>query len=136
MVKIREPETLIKVATSYEDLEKIVKKFNPNVISVKSILGNTVQYHLYEEKPEHCMIILSQQVKKEVAPGDSNIQLTITSESEDLNKKVYEELSQRTGLEFREAPEFLQKIMPGLNAIFPVFKKHGKEAVITFLRGL
>lgn len=136
MVKITAPETLMKVATSFDDLENIVKKFDRGMVPIKSPLGNTKQYHLYEEKPEHCMMIISQQIEKKIAPGNYNIQLTITSESQELNKQVYEEFKQRTNLEFREAPEHLQKIMQGLKSVFLVFKEHGKEAVLNFYKGL
>lgn len=130
------PETLVKVATSFDDLEDIVKRFSPETVNIPSVMGNTIQYGFFEDKPTY-FFMMSQQINKQVEPKyNYNIILSVTSESRTLNQEVYEKLIEKTHLEFKEAPEFLTKNTGIFNQMFYVLKLRGKDAMIDTFKAL
>ena len=131
-----EPETLVKVATSFDDLEDLVKRFSTDIINVPSVMGNTVQYGFFEDSPTYFFMI-SQQIKKQIEPKYSyNIILSVTSESSELNQEVYKKLIEKTRLEFMEAPEFLTRNTEIFNQMFYILKFKGKDALINTFKAL
>ena len=138
MVAIYEPETLTKIGIFDGDLESTVMKFNPKIMCMPLGSQEVIKYALYEESPEPYLLMISQQ-KQKLSSYIGNIlhntTLTITSDSEKLNQKIYENFEQKTGISLLDAPEEYARLMKNIGSAFSVFKEKGLAAMI-FLQKL
>lgn len=138
IVPSERPITLARVAIFNGNLETAVQRFNPACARVTAGLGNTKKYALYHEGQRPYLLMVSQQINKEitVVQGSSyNSQLTVTSRYSDLNEEVAREFQTKTGIEFRESPAKLAEFMQNMGMSFSVFEMHGQKAM-EVLRGL
>jgi hypothetical protein len=122
MVTIAYPKTLLKTGIFHGDLEKAVKKFNPNVEYLDKGLGNTVKYGCFENTKDPYLFIISQQKDEIVNKAGFNTCLSIISYEEKTNLKIFKE--------FTEASKITLNVMPP-EWLLGFFMLYGPQ---TFLR--
>lgn len=130
MVKIREPSTLVKTGIFNGNLEKAVKKFNPNMQYLSLGLGNTNKYGIFDVTGEPYLLIIAQQKNKIINSEGYNTSLSITSYEEERNLEIYKKFRNLSRIELNvEPPEWFRESLQLMNFTFPIFEKNPKAAM-------
>lgn len=138
MVAINKPTTLTRVSVFRGDLEKAIRNFSYEFKPIKVGLGNTRKYALYKEGNRPYLLMISQQIDRQITNLEGieyNTILTVTSRYPERNKKVSEKFQERTEIDFIQAPKKLATMMQGLGLSFTVFERYG-ESAMNVLRNL
>ena len=134
MEEFEPPKTLVKVGIFIRDLEKALMKFDSEIQQVPIGFIDMYKYVIYKEKPAPYFLMISQ--RQEITFEEYNVLLTITSDSDELNQKIYEEFRQKTGISLRDvlAPSSLGTELMGIS--FLAYKKRGEKSFMDFLKKL
>ena len=137
MEESKQPKTLEKVGIFIRDLEEALKRFDSDIQQIPIGIVDIYKYAVYREKPAPYFLMISQ--KQEIAFEEHNISLTITSDSDELNQKIYKKFRQKTGINSKDAQptpyleiEYLGTELLGIS--FLAFKKSGEKAVMDSLK--
>ena len=139
MVAIYEPETLTKIGTFDGDLEATIKNFSPDFCLVTYGLENNNKYALYKEFPESHLVMISQKKQKSknsIGNILHNTTLTITSDSNKLNQKIYQEFREKTSMSLLDAPEEYARFMKIIGIAFQILREKGPAAMISLQKPL
>ncbi len=122
-------QTLTKVGISEDELGSVVRNYSKELTIINVGAKDVKKYGLYSENPEY-LLIASRQADGLLTHPGYNVILTVTSESNETNAQIAHEFEQKTGIDLREAPKGLERIMQICYEIsFPVFKQNGKKAM-------
>ena len=132
---IKNPQTLVKVGRYDNPLEEAVRRFREPLTSVQVGLGNTIKYATFKEAEEPYLLMVSQQKNKLVTSAGYNVILTVTSYSEDRNRKIAHQFETETRISLDlEVPEQLKRHFMMMNMSFSAFEKN-PGAAMAVLRG-
>ncbi|MFZ5954822.1 MAG: hypothetical protein ACOYT4_00165 [Nanoarchaeota archaeon] len=127
MINSQPPYTLTRIANSHKGLEEVLGLYKEGFVPIE--MGITEKFLLYNPSSPQHLIMISQQKKGVDLQNEYNVLLTITSDDSSLNKKIAEEIAEKTKIGFYDAPPNQSDFMSNLNFVFPVFKKYGLQAI-------
>lgn len=136
MVETPNTQTLARSAIFFGDLEETVKKYSTECRQTRSILGNTIQYGLYQTQPSPYLFMVSKQKDNILVNNEYNLLLTVTSDFSETNRLVVERFRETTGINLVEPSAYISQHFQFLNNILPIMKKHGDRAMDVLNGGL
>ncbi|HLD37000.1 MAG TPA: hypothetical protein VJA86_00210 [Candidatus Nanoarchaeia archaeon] len=123
------PQTLTRVGIFEDELGSVAGNYSEELTRINVGAKDVKKYGPYSENPGY-LIIVSRQADGLLTHPGYNVILTVTSESNETNAQVACEFEQKTGINLREVPKSLERMMQICYEIsFLTFKQHGKKAM-------
>jgi len=128
--------TLVRWGFNKEGIESRLARFNPDFRILPVGVQTTRKYGLWVDDPQQNYLLVVSRSQLPVSTDGHNSVLTLTSEDERLNQRVYGEFLNATGLDFNidPAPYYERIIKKEYAWLFPQMKGGAGKLIKIFPR--